>query len=148
MAELVGLIAAAYPAGWMTFFSADPAVIAYGSQYLRVVGPFYGFFGVGMVLYFCVAGRGAARVAAGRRVVASCRGGRGRVARACELTHELTAVFSALGLALAVFGALVAGAVALGAWGAPRVAAPVTREPIEDRNFGYSGGVVPKVNVS
>jgi putative MATE family efflux protein len=119
VAELVGLAAALHPAGWMSFFSTDPVVIAHGSQYLRIVGPFYGFFGVGMVLYF--ASQGAGRLAwpliAGlsRLVVAGAGGW-----LAYHWTQELPPVFVALGLALAVFGVVVAGAVAFGAWGSPR----------------------------
>lgn len=119
VAELVGLAAACYPAGWMTLFSADAAVVAHGSQYLRIVGPFYGFFGVGMVLYF--ASQGAGRLAwplvagVSRLGVAGAGGW-----LAYEWTRELPAVFAALGVALAVFGAIIAGAVALGAWQAPR----------------------------
>jgi putative MATE family efflux protein len=119
VAELVGIAAALHPAGWMTFFSADPAVIEHGSQYLRIVGPFYGFFGAGMVLYF--ASQGAGRLAwpliAGlaRLAVAGVGGW-----LAYYWTQELTGVFVALGAALFVFGAVIAVAVALGAWGTPR----------------------------
>ena len=34
-------------------------MIAAGSAYLRIVGPFYGFFGLGMALYFASQGAGA-----------------------------------------------------------------------------------------
>ncbi len=118
VAETVGLAAACLPSAWMGLFSADAAVIAHGSQYLRIVGPFYGFFGVGMVLYF--ASQGAGRLAwplvAGlSRLAVAGAGG----ALAYAWTQDLAAVFAALGLALAVFGAIVAGAVARGAWGTP-----------------------------
>ena len=115
VAELVGLAAAFFPLGWMTLFSSDPAVIAHGAQYLRIVGPFYGFFGTGMVLYF--ASQGAGRMAwplvAGlsRLAVAGAGGW-----LAYYLTQELAAVFAALAVALVVFGGVIAGAVASGAW--------------------------------
>ena len=118
VAETVGVIAAVFPAAWMGLFSADADVIAQGSQYLRIVGPFYGFFGVGMVLYF--ASQGAGRLAwpliAGLSRLAVAGAG-GWLAYAW--THDLAAVFLMLGLALAVFGTVIAGAVARGAWGAP-----------------------------
>jgi Na+-driven multidrug efflux pump len=41
-------------------FSSEPAVLAAGALYLRIVAPFYGIFGMGMMLYF--AGQGAGRV--------------------------------------------------------------------------------------
>ena len=34
-------------------------MVAAGSAYLRIVGPFYGFFGLGMALYFASQGAGA-----------------------------------------------------------------------------------------
>ncbi len=34
-------------------------MIEAGSAYLRTVGPFYGFFGLGMALYFASQGAGA-----------------------------------------------------------------------------------------
>jgi MATE family, multidrug efflux pump len=37
-------------------FSADPQVIKSGAAYLRAVGPFYGFFGLGLALYFASQG--------------------------------------------------------------------------------------------
>jgi Na+-driven multidrug efflux pump len=123
-AETVGVIAAFFPEAWMGLFSADPAVIAQGSQYLRIVGPFYGFFGVGMVLYF--ASQGAGRLAwpliAGLSRLAVAGAG-GWLAYAW--TQDLAAVFCALGLALVVFGSIIAGAVARGAWTA--AATPAVR---------------------
>jgi len=118
VAETVGVLAAVFPAAWMGLFSADADVIAQGSQYLRIVGPFYGFFGVGMVLYF--ASQGAGRLAwpliAGLSRLAVAGAG-GWLAYAW--TRDLAAVFLMLGLALAVFGTVIAGAVARGAWGTP-----------------------------
>ena len=118
VAETVGVLAAVFPAAWMGLFSADAEVIAQGSQYLRIVGPFYGFFGVGMVLYF--ASQGAGRLAwpliAGLSRLAVAGAG-GWLAYAW--TRDLAAVFLMLGLALAVFGTVIAGAVARGAWGTP-----------------------------
>src|SRR6185295_15473440 len=106
VAETIGIAAACFPAAWMSLFSADPAVIAQGSQYLRIVGPFYGFFGVGMVLYF--ASQGAGRLAwpliAGLSRLAVAGAG-GWLAYAW--THDLAAVFLTLGLALAVFGTVI-----------------------------------------
>jgi Na+-driven multidrug efflux pump len=43
--ETIGIVAALWPQAWLTLYSADPGVIEAGSAYLRVVGPFYGFFG-------------------------------------------------------------------------------------------------------
>ena len=51
LTELVGLAAAAFPNLWIGIFSQDPAVLRVGAEYLHRVGPFFGFFGLGYVLY-------------------------------------------------------------------------------------------------
>src|SRR5256885_3730216 len=42
LTEAIGLAAAAFPAAWISLFDTNPATIAAGSSYLRIVGPFYG----------------------------------------------------------------------------------------------------------
>jgi putative MATE family efflux protein len=59
--EAIGLLAALFPQAWLGLFSSDEKVLALGASYLRVAGPFYGFIGLGMLLYF--AGQGAKHVA-------------------------------------------------------------------------------------
>jgi Na+-driven multidrug efflux pump len=116
VAEIVGLFAAADPASWMTLFSADAAVIAQGSRYLRIVGPFYGFFGAGMALYFASQGAGRLTWPLGAglsRLTIATLGGW----IAYSLTQNLSYVFGALAVAVCVFGVTVAGAVAFGSWG-------------------------------
>ncbi|MGC4394413.1 MATE family efflux transporter [Hydrogenophaga sp. T2] len=54
----IGLVAALWPQLWMAAFSADPAVQAAGAGYLRVVGGAYGFFGLGLALFFASQGAG------------------------------------------------------------------------------------------
>ena len=58
LAEAIGIAAALFPAAWLSLFDSDPAMIAAGSRYLQIVGPFYGFFGLGLVLYFASQGAG------------------------------------------------------------------------------------------
>jgi putative MATE family efflux protein len=115
LTETIGLVAAAMPLAWLTLFDRDPAMLAAGAQYLRVVGPCYGLFGLGMALYF--ASQGAARLrwpltAAITRFAIAAGGGW----LAFRLTGDLVYVFVALAVALAAFGAINAGAVAAGAW--------------------------------
>jgi len=115
LAETIGLAAAIWPAAWLSLFGSDPAMIEAGTAYLRVVGPFYGFFGLGMALYFASQGAGALRwplIAGTLRMVIAIGGGW----LALRLTGSLTGVFVALGLALAAFGATIALAVRGGAW--------------------------------
>ena len=58
LTEAIGLAAALYPASWLGLFGGDPAMRATGASYLRIVGPFYGFFGAGLALYFAAQGAG------------------------------------------------------------------------------------------
>ena len=58
IAESVGLVAALFPHAWLRLFDTDPAMLEAGAHYLRIVGPTYGFFGVGIVLYFASQGAG------------------------------------------------------------------------------------------
>jgi Na+-driven multidrug efflux pump len=51
LTELIGLAAAAFPKLWIGIFSQDPTVLQVGAEYLHRVGPFFGFFGLGYVLY-------------------------------------------------------------------------------------------------
>jgi Na+-driven multidrug efflux pump len=58
MTEAIGLWAATHPAAWLGLFNSDPAMLESGALYLRTVGPVYGFFGLGLVLYFASQGAG------------------------------------------------------------------------------------------
>jgi Na+-driven multidrug efflux pump len=60
-AETVGLAAAAWPDVWIGAFSTDPGVVAAGSDYLRTVGPMFGFFGIGYAMYCVGQGTGGMR---------------------------------------------------------------------------------------
>jgi Na+-driven multidrug efflux pump len=115
MTEAIGVAAALAPEAWLTLFGSDPEMIAAGTSYLRVVGPFYGFFGLGMALYFASQGAGALTrplFAGVLRLVVAVGGGW----LVLRLTANLTLVFGALALALATFGITIAAAVAAGAW--------------------------------
>jgi putative MATE family efflux protein len=115
ISELIGLVAAAVPGAWLSLFGHDAAMLDAGTDYLHAVGPLYGFFGLGMALYFASQGAGRllwpllanfARliIAAGAGWLALLSGG--------GLFH----VFLALGAALVMFGLINAVAVARGAW--------------------------------
>ena len=115
LTETVGLAAAIWPAAWLGLFGSDPLMIATGSSYLRVVGPAYGFFGLGLSLYFASQGAGKMMfplLAGVLRLVISIGGGW----LALRLTGSLTALFACLALALVVYGTIIASAVASGTW--------------------------------
>jgi Na+-driven multidrug efflux pump len=50
------------PSLWMGLFSADPAILAVGAVYFRLVGPSYPFVAVSMVLAFAFQGLGRANI--------------------------------------------------------------------------------------
>jgi putative MATE family efflux protein len=55
---VIGLVAAIEPGLWMNHFSQDPAVLAFGSSYLQIVGASYSLFGLGLALFFASQGAG------------------------------------------------------------------------------------------
>jgi putative MATE family efflux protein len=55
----IGLIVALVPNLWMGLFTDDPEIIRLGTSYLRIVGPIYGLYGLGMGLYFATQGFGS-----------------------------------------------------------------------------------------
>jgi putative MATE family efflux protein len=54
----IGVIVALFPGLWIGLFSDDEAIIRFGTVYLRIVGPIYGLYGLGMALYFATQGFG------------------------------------------------------------------------------------------
>jgi hypothetical protein len=93
-------------------------MLATGSAYLRQVGPTYGFFGLGLSLYF--ASQGAGRLfwpllSGLLRLMIATAGGWAAFA----VTGSVGAVFAALGVGLVIYGALTGGAIAAGAWFRP-----------------------------
>jgi putative MATE family efflux protein len=112
----IGILAALFPQAWLGLFTTDPAVLAAGSQYLTIVGPFYGFFGAGLALYF--ASQGAGRLlwpllaSATRLVIA----GAGGWLAARWLGGGPSGLYAAMAAALVVLGVINVIAIHLGAW--------------------------------
>jgi putative MATE family efflux protein len=115
ISEAVGLAAAAWPHAWLGLFGNDPKMLATGTDYLHVVGPAYGFFGLGLSLYF--ASQGAGRLgwpllAGLARMLIAVAGGWLAVA----LTGSLVWCFAIVALALVAYGVTIVTATASGAW--------------------------------
>ncbi len=115
LTEAIGLAAAFFPRAWLSLFGTDPAMLEAGTLYLRAVGPLYGFFGVGLVLYFASQGAG--------RLLWPVMGNIARLAVAAiggwlaiRWGGGLAQVFALQGAALVVYGVVIACAIAGGAW--------------------------------
>ena len=119
---LIGVWAALWPQAWMTLFTSDAAVQAAGSTYLRIVGGCYGFFGLGLALFF--ASQGAGRLAwpllaSTVRLLIVAIGGYASVHVVAAPPETL---FAVIALSLAAMGLTLAAAIHLADW-SPKVSA-------------------------
>lgn len=115
LTETIGLIAALFPHAWLGLFGSDPAMLETGAQYLRIVGPVYGFFGIGLALYFASQGAGKLAWPVGGNVARLLVAGIGGW-WALQSGGTLSQVFAAQAVALVVYGSMNALAVAGGVW--------------------------------
>jgi len=115
ISEAVGLAAALWPHAWLGLFGNDPQMLETGAAYLRVVGPTYGFFGLGLSLYFASQGAGKLGwplIGGLLRLLIAVGGGWLIV----SLTGSLAWAFAVLAVALVVYGVTIVVAVASGSW--------------------------------
>ena len=115
-----GILAALVPGAIADFFTDDPAALAVAARFFAWVGPAYGFFGLGLTLYFASQGAGRmlapvlaaclrfAVVAGGGWYVAVLRGG-----------TDVGELFAVIALALAAYGTASALGIAAVRWHAP-----------------------------
>ena len=105
---LIGLIAAIWPDVWLGHFTADDAAVAVGRNYLAIVGPFYGFFGLGMALYFASQGTGNMKwpFTAGALRLTVAAGGAAIAAKI--FAGDPNVMFACISAGLFCFGGLIA----------------------------------------
>ena len=116
---LLGLQLALLPDLWTARFTDDPAVMASAALYFRWAGPCYGFFGLGLCLYFSSLGAGkvVGPVLAGTlRLVLVGLGG---WVLALLQTPPWT-IFALVALGMAVYGLATVAAVRYTRWGTER----------------------------
>lgn len=113
--QVVGLAGALWPEAWLRLFGTDAELLEAGAQYLRIVGPFYGFFAMGMSLYF--ASQGARRLMwpllAGALRLALYAGLGGLV---MHFTGSLTAFYITGAVAMTLYGLCILKSVASDSW--------------------------------
>lgn len=113
----IGLAAAVWPMAWMTMFSSDATVVATGSAYLRIVGGCYGFFGLGLALFFASQGAGRMAwplVASTARLAVVAIGG---WLALNVFGGSPQSLYVVIGLSLVVMGLTLAAAIHLADWG-------------------------------
>ena len=112
----IGLTVALFPALWMNLFTSNAEIRALGATYLRIVGGCYGLFGLGLALFF--ASQGAGRmlwplVGSLARLVVVSLGGWVCVSL---LEAPASAFYMVVALSLAVYAAIIGGAIRIGGW--------------------------------
>ena len=115
----LGLIVAVQPSIWLGLFSDDAEVSRLGALYLRIVGPVYVCFGLGLGLFFVCQGFGrgfAAMIANAVRLLVSAGAG---FAAVYWLDLGTAGLFTAIAAGFCIYAALTALAVV-------RVSAPAT----------------------
>jgi putative MATE family efflux protein len=113
---LVGLVVALKPSLWVSLFTSDPGVSAAAYSYFAWAGPAFGFFGLGVCLYF--SSQGAAKVV-GPVLASTVRllmVGIGGWWLASSGAAAWT-LFALVGAAMVVFGLSTAASVRLTRWG-------------------------------
>ncbi len=126
--EVIGVAAALFPDVWVGLFSDDPDVLAAGAIYLRVVAPFYGAIGLGLILYFACQGRGKVFwpfVAGGVRLAVTAGGAWWLASQGASLAI----VFVAASVGSVLFGAI-------NAFGLNRLARAGEASKLEARRSG------------
>lgn len=113
---LVGIVIAMFPALWLSHFTADPAAYDFGAVYLRIVGPAYGFFGLGMALYFASQGTGnmiGPFIAGVTRIAIAAGGG---AAALLWLDLGPSGLFACVAVGLFSFGAVIGASLFSRVW--------------------------------
>jgi putative MATE family efflux protein len=113
---IAGLVVAAFPDLWVGLFSSDQTVLASGRTYLRWAGPAFGFFGLGLCLYFAAQGSGKVLgpVLAGTlRLVLVAVGG----SMLAIFAAPPWALFALVGVSMVAYGLAAAAAIYWTAWG-------------------------------
>ena len=111
----IGLLMALFPEFWVAVFTNDDATRAVASQYFRIVGPTYGFFGAGMALFFAslAAGRVAPMLLAGllRLVIVGVGG-----VVLMTMAAPVSAIFALIAVGMVAYGAMSVLVVWRGDW--------------------------------
>jgi putative MATE family efflux protein len=107
----LGSIVAVQPGIWLDLFSDDPEVARIGAMYLRIVGPVYVCFGLGLGLFFVCQGFGrgfTAMIANAMRLIVSAGAG---LAAVYWLGFGIAGLFGAIAAGFGIYAGLTVLAV-------------------------------------
>jgi Na+-driven multidrug efflux pump len=112
----------------MGLFSDDEAIVRAGVDYLRILGPIYGFYGLGMALFFVTQGFGSVVLTVTANAVRLLASAAGALIAITWFDLGPTGLFAAIALGFVAYAALTAWAVLRAKDpGAAPAAAPTTR---------------------
>ena len=113
---LIGFTVAFIPDLWAGLFTSEESVLSYARQYLRIAGPAFPFFGLGLTLYFASQGSG--------KVLGPVLAGTARLGLVFGVGTWLTRLpgspaqfFSLVAAAMVLYGLATAFAVTISRWG-------------------------------
>jgi len=113
---LIGFTVALFPDLWAALFTSDEAVLEHARQYLRIAGPAFPLFGLGLTLYFASQGSG--------KMLGPVLAGTARLAVVfvagswlVQLPGTSADFFWLVAASMAVYGLATAAAVKLTRWG-------------------------------
>jgi putative MATE family efflux protein len=107
----IGLIVALRPALWIGLFSDDANVAVLGALYLRIVGPAYLFFGLGLGLFFVMQGVGRGVVAMNANAVRMMTSAGCGIVAIYLLDLGIAGFFAAIAAGFCIYAALLVRAV-------------------------------------
>ncbi|MFL5102074.1 MAG: MATE family efflux transporter [Xanthobacteraceae bacterium] len=114
----VGLIVAFYPQAWMALFSQDDEIVRVGTSYLRILGPIYGFYGLGMALFFATQGLGSVAFTVAANALRLTASAAGALIAIYWLDLGVTGFFAAVALGFCAYAMLTV-------WAMVRIKDPV-----------------------
>ena len=107
----IGLIVALRPGLWIALFSNDADVALLGTLYLRIVGPAYLFFGLGLGLFFVMQGVGRGVVAMNANAIRMMTSAGCGLAAVYWLHLGAAGFFAAIASAFCIYAVLLVRAV-------------------------------------
>lgn len=112
----IGLVVALMPSLWMDLFTTNTEIRALGGAYLRIVGVGYGFFGLGLALFFASQGAGRMFWSLAGSVARLLVVGVGGWVCVRWLQAPASVFYGVVVLSLMAYALIIAGAIWRGSW--------------------------------